>query len=174
MTDHMPLAGYEPKLIVPKKDRPVVKAFLGLGSNLGKREEFIQKAVELLKKEPDFVNLKMSDVIETDPVGKTDQGKFLNAVCQFETKLDPRTVFQKTKNIEDQVGRKAAVEWGPREIDIDFLFYGPEIVIEEDLTVPHPLIQDRLFVLKPMLQLAPDFEHPILGLTIKELLANAS
>ena len=91
------LPGYEPKIIVPKKDRPLVKVFLGLGSNLGKREEFIQKAVELLKRETDFINLKVSDVIETDPVGKTDQGKFLNAVCQFETKLDPRTVFQKTK-----------------------------------------------------------------------------
>jgi 2-amino-4-hydroxy-6-hydroxymethyldihydropteridine diphosphokinase len=168
------LPGYEPKIIVPKKDRPLVKVFLGLGSNLGKREEFIQKAVELLKRETDFINLKVSDVIETDPVGKTDQGKFLNAVCQFETKLDPRTVFQKTKKIEEQIGQKAKVEWGPREIDIDFLFYGSEIVIEEDLTVPHPLVQDRLFVLRPMNQLDSEFEHPILGLTIREMLANAS
>jgi len=174
----MTLPAYEPKLIVPKKDRPVVKVFLGLGSNLGKREEFIQNAINLLKKEPDFINLIVSEVIETEPQlrsdQKADQGKFLNAVCQFETKLDPRTVFQKLKNIEQKVGKKAVVEWGPREIDIDFLFYGSEIVIEEDLTVPHPLIQDRLFVLKPMNQLASDFEHPILGLTIKELLANAS
>lgn len=170
----MTLPGYEPKLIVPKKDRPLVKVFLGLGSNLGNREGFIAKAIELLKKESDFLNFKVSGVIETNPVGKTDQGKFLNAVCEFETKLDPRTVFQKTKNIEEKVGKKAVVEWGPREIDIDFLFYGSEIVIEEDLTVPHPLIADRLFVLKPLAQLAPNFEHPILGVTIKELLTSAS
>jgi len=174
MTTPTPLAGYEPKMIVPKKDRPVVKVFLGLGSNLGNRQKFIDKAIDLLKKETDFLNLKVSDVIETEPVGKTDQGKFLNAVCQFETKLEPRAVFQKIQNIEEKVGKKASVEWGPREIDIDFLFYGSEIVIEEDLTVPHPLIQDRPFVLKPMTQLAPDFEHPILSLTMKELLANAS
>jgi 2-amino-4-hydroxy-6-hydroxymethyldihydropteridine diphosphokinase len=170
----MNLPGYEPKFILPKKDRPVVQVFLGLGSNLGDRQKFIEKAIELLKMESDFVDFKMSSVIETEPIGKTDQGKFLNAVCQFETKLDPRAVFQKIKNIEEKVGKKASVEWGPREIDIDFLFYGSEIVIEEDLTVPHPLIQDRLFVLKPMHQIAPHFEHPILGLTIKELLANAS
>jgi 2-amino-4-hydroxy-6-hydroxymethyldihydropteridine diphosphokinase len=77
-----------------------------------KIKKFIEKAVELLKKENDFINLKISDVIEIEPVGKTDQGKFLNAVCQFETKLDPRAVFQKTKKIEELVGQKAQTEWG--------------------------------------------------------------
>lgn len=102
--------------------------------------------------------------------GKTDQPLFLNGVIEIETQLPPVTLLQRLKAIEVQLGRVPREVWGPREIDLDILFYGQALVCEEDLTIPHPLLHRRLFVLKPMLDLNPDWIHPVLEKTIRELM----
>ena len=126
-----------------------MKVYLGLGSNLGDREGNLLQACELLG------CLEKSKIHETEPFGVLDQPKFLNMVCEIETELSPRELLLFVKNIEKKLGRKKREKWGPREIDIDILFYGDQIIDEPDLKIPHPGIKERDFVLKPLKEIAP-------------------
>jgi 2-amino-4-hydroxy-6-hydroxymethyldihydropteridine diphosphokinase len=110
-------------------------------------------------------------VYETDPVGKTDQEKFLNAALEIETPLEPKQLFAEVKAIERRIGRTKTERWGPREIDIDVLLYDGVVSKDEAVTVPHPEMEQRKFVLVPLKEIAPDLVHPINGMTMEELVA---
>jgi 2-amino-4-hydroxy-6-hydroxymethyldihydropteridine diphosphokinase len=144
-------------------------AFIGLGSNLGDREENIRAALERLS---ELGPLRASTVRETEPVGITDQPSFLNAAAEVETELSARALLESLLAIERDLGRDRTAEqrWGPRTIDLDLLLYGEEVVDEPGLTVPHPRLAERRFVLEPLHELAPELVLPD-GRRIKDLLA---
>ncbi len=147
-------------------------AYLGLGSNLGDREQALQAAIDALKA-PDLRVLRLSPVYETEPVDVPGQPWFLNLVAEVETSLFPRQLLARTSKTEQKLGRRRLVAKGPRIIDIDILFYGNAVVSTAELTVPHPRFAERRFVLAPMADLAPGFRDPLTGRTITELLGAA-
>lgn len=144
-------------------------AFLGLGSNVGERQKFLNKAAAEIKKLPDTKIVWASSVYETDPVGKTVQPKFLNAALEIETTLLPVDLLPELKAIETLVGRTASETWGPREIDIDILLYDGLVHHDDTVKVPHPELDKRKFVLVPFREIAPDVVHPVYGLTVTEM-----
>lgn len=144
------------------------RAFLGLGSNLGAREENLRRALLLLSERVEIV--KLSSVYESEPVGFKEQPWFLNLVCEIRTRLSPRDLLRFAKEIERKLGRKPSFPNAPRPIDIDILFFGDLVLKTEDLVIPHPRLHERAFVLLPLSEIAPDLVHPELGLKIKELL----
>jgi len=145
------------------------RAFLGLGSNLGDRGALLQKAVGALKQLADVRVVWCSSLYETEPWGKKDQPKFLNGVLEIETTLTPSFLFQQLTTLERQIGRTPSERWGPREIDIDILLYDGLVYKDDHLTVPHPGLPHRKFVLVPMREIAPDLVHPVSGHTMEEL-----
>jgi 2-amino-4-hydroxy-6-hydroxymethyldihydropteridine diphosphokinase len=147
------------------------RVFLGLGSNIGERQKYLNAAVAALKTLPGVKVIWASSVYETDPVGKTDQPKFLNAVLEIETSLLPPALMPELKRIEQAVGRTTVERWGPREIDIDILLYDGLVHDEETLKVPHSELEKRKFVLVPLREIAPDVVHPVSGMTVTEMAA---
>ncbi len=145
------------------------RVFLGLGSNVGERHRMLQRAAAAIRALPDVRVVWYSSVYETEPFGMPDQGKFLNAVGEVETTASPRELLRATKEIEGRLGRQAREHWGPREIDIDILLYDGLVQNDEDITVPHPGLAGRRFVLVPFREIAPDVVHPVSGMTIEEL-----
>jgi len=141
--------------------------FLGLGSNLGDRAGNLRAAIEKLS--PGIIIEKVSPVYETKPKYLENQPKFLNIACSGQTEMSPREILDFIKKVEKDCGRVETERFGPRVIDIDLLFYGTERVNEPGLIVPHLQLSERAFVLFPLCDIAPDFVHPVLGSTIKEL-----
>ena len=148
-----------------------MKAYLGLGSNTGDRFENLKKAVQQLNTQSGIRVQRVSPVYETVPMGGPEQSYYLNAVVEIETTLEAENLLTCCLNIEKEIGRIRTVHWGPRIIDIDIELYGQLVVKATELTIPHPLMHERAFVLRPLSDIAPDFVHPVLGLTVKELLA---
>ncbi|MFN0158911.1 MAG: 2-amino-4-hydroxy-6-hydroxymethyldihydropteridine diphosphokinase [Bacteroidota bacterium] len=146
--------------------------FLGLGSNLGERHKFLQQAANELKNLPTSKVIWTSSVYETDPYGKPNQPKFLNACVEMETTLPPAELYLKVKEIEQRVGRMESEQWGPREIDIDILVYDGLVFSDETLNVPHAEMENRRFVLVPLREIAPDLVHPTNGMTVEKLSAS--
>jgi 2-amino-4-hydroxy-6-hydroxymethyldihydropteridine diphosphokinase len=144
-------------------------AYLGLGSNVGDREEYVEQAVFLLEKNPHISVTKRSGNYETEPEGGGSQPPFINAAAQIKTTLAPHDLLEICHEIEATLGREREIEWGPRTIDIDILLYGDEILSDEKLQIPHPLMHERLFVLKPLKDIAPNVIHPVLEKTIEAL-----
>ena len=140
-------------------------AYVGLGANLGDREGTIRAAVADL---PGVV--AVSTLRETDPVGFTDQPRFLNGVAALETELAPRELLDVLLAVERRLGRERGKRWGPRTIDLDLLLYGDEVIAETGLTIPHPRLHERRFVLEPLADLAPKLVVPGHG-RVKDLLA---
>lgn len=124
--------------------------YIGVGSNLGERERNIEKAVDELGKIQDIEVKKMSKIYETEPVGEANQPKYLNGVLEIETLLEPMDLLRAIQGIENKLGRKRTVKCGPRVIDLDILTYGNEVINEPDLKIPHPLMNEREFVQKPL------------------------
>ena len=147
------------------------KAYIALGSNLGKRIENLKRALELLNTEQDISVLKVSPVYETAPVGGPEQGAFLNACASLETDLPPEELLLKMLHIEDELGRVREERWGPRLIDLDLLIYEDKIVNTELLEIPHPRLAERGFVLVPLADIAPDLKVPGCNKTVAELLS---
>jgi 2-amino-4-hydroxy-6-hydroxymethyldihydropteridine diphosphokinase len=133
---------------------------LGLGANLGDRLATLQRAVDMLADEPGMRLLSCSRVWETDPVGGVEQPDFLNVVVRAEVDLDPHELLAACQRVEAALGRLREVHWGPRTIDIDLLLFGDRAIHEHDLTVPHPRMLERAFVLLPLLELDPDPRLP--------------
>lgn len=146
------------------------RVFICLGSNIGDRLHYLRSALILVEALPGIAVRKVSAVYETEPVGKKDQGYFLNAVVEAETALSALELADKLKGLEKQLGRTKSERWGPREIDIDLLYVGGRIIEEDTLIVPHPEISNRKFVLIPMNELAGDFVDPVRKLSVHDLL----
>lgn len=140
------------------------KIYIALGTNLGVRMDNLNIAITSLS--PEIVLLQRSRVYETEPWGYADQPAFLNMVVSAETELSPFDLLKKLKGLEGSLGRVPIFKNGPRLIDMDILFYDDLIMKSDSLTIPHPRLHERAFVLIPMLDIAPDFVHPILGKTI--------
>ena len=146
-------------------------AYLGLGSNLGDRRSLLDAALAALRAHPRIRVTAVSSYIETEPVGgPPGQGRFLNATAQIETDLAPPALLSELKRIERNLGRREWTRWGPREIDLDILLFGNQMLRTKDLTIPHPRMRERRFVLEPLAEIAPDAVDPSGGLTIRELL----
>lgn len=135
-------------------------AYISLGSNIGNRLEFLQEAVGLLKETKQIDVLKVSSVYETAPVGYVDQAAFLNIVVELKTLYTPHELLSKCNEIEDLLGRKRVVRWGPRTVDLDILLYNEENMKTEDLIIPHPRMAERGFVLVPLMELNPNLIDP--------------
>ena len=148
-----------------------VTAYLGLGSNLGDREENLRKSLSLLGDAGEITAL--SSIYETEPWGYADQPSFLNLVCGFRTSLSPPELLALAQEVERKLGRVRTIRYGPRTMDVDILLYGDRIVDTSDLQIPHPRIPERAFVLAPFAEIAPDIEHPTLKRPISALLADA-
>ncbi|MEK4243817.1 2-amino-4-hydroxy-6-hydroxymethyldihydropteridine diphosphokinase [Psychrobacillus sp. FSL K6-2684] len=135
-------------------------AYISLGSNIGNRLEFLQEAVGLLKETKQIEVKRMSSVYETDPVGYVDQAAFLNIVVELKTLYSPHELLKKCNEIEDLLGRKRLVRWGPRTVDLDILLYNEENMKTEDLIIPHPRMTERGFVLVPLVEINSELVHP--------------
>jgi 2-amino-4-hydroxy-6-hydroxymethyldihydropteridine diphosphokinase len=150
----------------------VTEVYLGLGSNMGDRRANLRRALGLLAAAGVGVT-RTSPVYETAPVGYGPQRKFLNAVCMGETWLEPLALLRAIKEIEAALGRAPGPRNGPRPMDVDILLYGELCLATPELTVPHPRLAERAFVLAPLADLAPDLAVPGLGKRVRELLAEA-
>jgi 2-amino-4-hydroxy-6-hydroxymethyldihydropteridine diphosphokinase len=135
-------------------------AYLGLGSNLGDREQNIRSALQMLEERGAARIVHVSSFIETAPVGYTDQPDFVNAVAEVETCLSPRELLDAALKVESDMGRLRTIRWGPRVIDIDILLFDDLSIVEEGLTLPHPEMTKRGFVLEPLAEIAPDLALP--------------
>jgi 2-amino-4-hydroxy-6-hydroxymethyldihydropteridine diphosphokinase len=146
-------------------------AYIGLGANLGHREATLRRALELLDGEPGIEVTAVSAFRDTAPVGLRDQPRFLNAAARIETALRPRELLERLLAVEQALGRtRTGPRFGPRTIDLDLLLYGDSMLAEPGLTVPHPRLRERAFVLEPLAELDPTLAIPGLG-DVKSLLA---
>lgn len=139
----------------------MVHVFLGLGSNVGDRARNLFSAHDHIITTKGIQPLRLSRFYETAPIGGPSQPMFLNAVLSMETVLSPHQLLDRFQSIETAMGRIRSVKWGPRNIDIDILLYGDEIVDDQQLKIPHPLMHTRLFVLEPFVEIAPGVVHPV-------------
>ena len=146
------------------------RAYIALGSNMGDKKDYLDKAVEKLKKHPLCKVIKVADYIQTEPYGGVEQDVFLNSALELRTLLFPEELLALLNQIEAEAGRERTIHWGPRTLDLDILFYDDCVIDTPSLTIPHIDLQNRDFVLIPMVQLAPYYRHPVLNQTMSQLL----
>jgi len=142
--------------------------YIGIGSNIGNRQANCAGAVEELKSKGITVK-KISSMHETEPWGLKEQPKFINMAVEAETSMSPEELLSAIKDIEEDMGRKETVKWGPRIMDLDILFYDDIVIDMEHLHIPHPLLHKRDFVLNPLSEIAPGKLHPVLRKTVDQL-----
>lgn len=137
------------------------KAFISFGSNLGDKKENIQSALDKINRLPNTKVTKTSSIIETEPFGNVEQDLFLNGAAEVETFMEADELLESLLSIETELGRVRELKWGPRIIDLDILLYDSDIINEENLTIPHPWMNERMFVLEPLLEIAPNTIEPL-------------
>lgn len=152
----------------PQHLKKYINVYLGLGSNMGDRAANLTKAIALINRNVGKI-VKQSHVYETEPWGNPHQDMFLNQVLMLNTSLEPREMLDVLNKIERELGRERKEKWGPRPIDIDILFYGKRLIRDKGLEIPHPELHKRSFVLVPLMEIAPELEHPVLKKAIDEL-----
>jgi dihydroneopterin aldolase/2-amino-4-hydroxy-6-hydroxymethyldihydropteridine diphosphokinase len=144
-------------------------AYLSLGSNLGEKESNLNTAIDLLRENPKCKVTKVSDYIQTEPVGGVEQDDFLNCALELKTLLTPIELLDYIGEIEQKLQRVRTIHWGPRTIDLDILLYDQEVVYNKRLIIPHQQMAFRGFVLEPMCSIAPEVKHPLSGKTIYQM-----
>lgn len=147
------------------------KAYLSVGSNMGDRKKYLEDGIEALKAHPLIKQVKVSELIETAPYGGVEQADFLNAAIGLETLMEPEDLLEALHNIENSAGRERILRWGPRTLDLDILFFDQLVYESDTLVIPHPDLHNREFVLKPLSTIAPNYRHPLLGMTVSQELA---
>ncbi|MBR5247948.1 MAG: 2-amino-4-hydroxy-6-hydroxymethyldihydropteridine diphosphokinase [Lachnospiraceae bacterium] len=145
------------------------RVYLAIGSNLGEREAYIQRGIDGLQNCPDIRVKNVSSMIVTKPYGGVEQGDFVNGCLCVETLLTPGELLKKLHEIEQAAGRVREVHWGPRTLDLDIIFYDDLVYEDEELIIPHVDMENRSFVLEPMVEIAPNLRHPILKKTMVQL-----
>lgn len=145
-------------------------AYIAIGSNMGDRSAYITEALKSLGAQKHTEVLKISDIITTKPYGGVEQEDFLNGAVKVRTLLTPDRLLDFLHEIEQNAGRERKIHWGPRTLDLDIIFYDKLIYEDDKLIIPHVDMENRDFVLKPMCGIAPNFRHPVLGLTMTQLL----
>jgi 2-amino-4-hydroxy-6-hydroxymethyldihydropteridine diphosphokinase len=146
--------------------------YVAVGANLGDREATFAATVRAIDAESDLLLLSASPVFETEPVGPAGQGAYLNAVMQLRAWLGPIELLRRLQSIEFALGRdrrRETLRWGPRQLDLDILFFGDRCIDSPDLVVPHLHAHERIFVMAPMAEIAPSFIHPKLGITVGQI-----
>jgi 2-amino-4-hydroxy-6-hydroxymethyldihydropteridine diphosphokinase len=146
------------------------KAYIALGSNMGDRLDYLKKAILHLESHEDITVVNTSSIYETDPVGYTNQDQFLNMAIEVMTSLKPFELLDVCLNIEEQLGRKREMRWGPRTLDLDILVYNQENIETEKLTLPHPRMSERAFVILPLLEIDPNIMLPTMKEPLKSCL----
>ncbi len=145
-----------------------ITTYIALGSNMGDKMATCRRALDLLGRAGRVT--KVSSFYRTEPVGYPNQEDFINAVAELETSLSPLALLAACHVIEDDLGRSRLLQWGPRTIDLDILLYGDQVVNNSELTIPHPLMAERRFVLVPLCEIAPQAKHPVIRKTAANLL----
>ena len=148
----------------------MAKVYIGIGSNLGNREENIRKAISILSRKCEVIEI--SSLYETEPIGFKEQSWFLNGVLCIDTTHKPIELLEILQNFEKGLGRIRRIKDGPRIIDLDILFYKDMIIDNRNLIIPHPRLHERRFVLIPLNEIASDLIHPIMEKSVKDLLRN--
>ncbi len=148
------------------------RAYLGIGSNLGDRESYVNGAMQALRTHDKIRLTRVSELLETAPYGGVEQDDFLNGALEIETLLSPEELLDALHEIENEAGRKRTLRWGPRTLDLDILFYDRLVYESDRLVIPHPDLENRTFVLRPLSTLAPGYRHPVLEKSVKHLLQN--
>ena len=144
--------------------------YLAMGSNMGEKDDYLAMGVEALKKQKEIRVMGVSDVITTKPYGVTDQDDFRNGAIAIQTLFTPQELLDVLHEIEEKAQRKRIRRWGPRTLDLDIIFYDKLVYEDENLIIPHVDMENRTFVLEPLMQLCPNYRHPILGKTVEQLL----
>jgi len=147
-----------------------MEAYLALGSNIEPRRNYLSEAITQLEADSRIRVIARSSIYETDPVGYTEQAKFFNQVIQIETDYLPEGLLDATQSVEQKLGRKRDIRWGPRTIDVDILLFGETEIDTERLKVPHPRLCERAFVLVPLVELAPTARIPGVAQTVEQVL----
>ena len=150
------------------------KAYIALGSNIPPRFNYLKEAIGAIHELDQVSVINQSAIYETEPVGYKDQNKFLNQVIEVNTRKTALELLELCQSIENRLGRKRSVRWGPRTIDLDILLYEQEIIEMDQLLVPHPRMTQRAFVLIPLMELAPNLTLPIINKTVSEQLDSLS
>jgi 2-amino-4-hydroxy-6-hydroxymethyldihydropteridine diphosphokinase len=147
----------------------LAKAYLLLGSNKGNSAEIFEKACKEINKEVGNI-VQSSSLYRTEPWGVTDQADYLNQLIIIDTNYEPVELLKLLLQLEKDLGRERIIKWGPRTIDIDILYFEKEIVVRPELKIPHPELQNRKFALIPLVELDPDFIHPVFNISNREML----
>lgn len=157
------------------KNNGMVTAYIGVGSNLGDRQANIKHALAMLIETPQIEIRRISAMFDNPAVGGAEGSpNYLNAAVEIQTTLQPQALLARLLEIEQTMGRERNEKWGSRNIDLDLLLYGNAIVSKDNLIVPHPLMHERMFVLRPLAEIAPRAVHPTLNVTIQDLLGSLS
>lgn len=146
------------------------RVYIALGSNIEPRGQYLKEAVRQLT-DGKAQLIRESSIYETEPVGYTNQSKFFNKVVEIRTELNPFELLEACQNVESHLGREREIRWGPRTVDLDILLYNEQIIDTDKLTVPHPRMHERGFVLIPLAEIAESMVHPVTNKTIGELLS---